>query len=69
LVAANPVLQAQFFDIIMRTVLEVIFGFCTRDKIGILGEVASYYFIIEAQGKGTLHAHGLVWLTDGIIID
>ena len=34
-------------------------------KVGILGEVISHYFMIEAQGKGTLHAHGLVWLTDG----
>ena len=65
LVAAHPVLQAQFFDIIMRTVLEILFGFGAKEKIGILGEVASHYFMIEAQGKGTLHAHGLVWLTDG----
>ena len=64
LVAAHPVLQAQFFDIIIRAILETVFGFGTKDKIGILGEVASYYFMIEAQGKGTLHAHGLIWLTD-----
>lgn len=65
LMSQNPVLQAQFFDIIMSTILEVLFGFGHKSRIGILGEVASYYFVIESQGKGTLHAHGLIWLTDG----
>jgi len=51
----------------MRTVLEIIFGFENEEKLGILGQVAAHNFIIEAQGKGTLHAHGLIWLTDGIV--
>ena len=51
----------------MRTVLETIFGFENEEKLGILGQVAAHYFIIEAQGKGMLHAHGLIWLTDGIV--
>jgi len=65
IIAEDPVRQARFFDKIMRTVLEVIFGFGNEGNVGILGQVAAYYFIIEAQGKGTLHAHGLIWLTDG----
>ena len=64
-IAMNPVLQAEFFDIMMTTVLNVLFGFKAMPKVGILGEVASHYFVVESQGKGTLHAHGLVWLTDG----
>ena len=56
----NALHWAQFFDKIFQAVLEVIFGFGNEDKIGILGEVAAYYFIIEAQGKGTLHSHGLI---------
>jgi hypothetical protein len=67
IMAENPVIQALFFDIIMRSILDVIFGFGSPAKVGILGEVASHYFVIETQGKGTLHSHGLVWLTDGMM--
>jgi Helitron helicase-like domain at N-terminus len=63
-IAEDPVRQARFFDKIMRTVVEVVFGFRNEGNLGVLGQVAAYYFIIEAQGKGTLHAHGLIWLTD-----
>jgi hypothetical protein len=48
----------------MRTVVEVVFGFGNEGNLGVLGQVAAYYFIIETQGKGTLHAYGLIWLTD-----
>jgi hypothetical protein len=65
IIAENPVLQAQFFDIIFRSVIDVVFGFAREPKLGIFGHVQAYYAIIEAQGKGTLHAHGLIWLTDG----
>ena len=65
LVAQNPVLQAQFFDRIFRAVTDVLFGFGRESHVGIFGEVAAHYDIIESQGKGTLHAHGLVWTADG----
>ena len=65
LVAQNPVIQAQFFDLIFRAVIDHILGFRRTDHIGILGQVQTYYAVVEAQGKGTLHAHTLVWLTDG----
>jgi Helitron helicase-like domain at N-terminus len=58
--AEDPVRQALFFNKVRQTVLEVIFGFGNEGNIGILGQVAVYYIIIEAQGKGTLHAHGLI---------
>ena len=45
--------------------MDHILGFGRSDHVGILGQVQTYYAIIEAQGKGTLHAHSLVWLTDG----
>jgi Helitron helicase-like domain at N-terminus len=66
IVAENPVLQAEFFDRIFQTVMDVLIGFSRESKIGILGKVSAYYAMIEAQGKGTLHAHGLIWLEDGI---
>ena len=68
LVANNPVLQAQFFDSIFRAVTDVIFGFGRDSRIGIFGKVVAHYDIIESQGKGTLHAHGLIWTADGAIL-
>jgi len=65
MIAENPSLQAQFFDIVFKAVIDVLFGFERDPKVGIFGEVVAYYAIIESQGKGTLHAHGLVWLKDG----
>jgi hypothetical protein len=38
----------------------------TRDHIesntGLLGQVAAYYGVVEAQGRGSLHVHMLLWL-------
>lgn len=66
LIARNPVLQARFFDTVFTAVIDHLLGFGRPDAIGILGKVAAYYALVEAQGKGTLHAHTLVWLSDGI---
>ena len=68
IVANNPVLQAQFFDSIFRAVIDVVFGFERESRIGIFGKVVAHYDIIESQGKGTLHAHGLIWTADGNLI-
>jgi hypothetical protein len=65
LVAQNPVIQAQFFDKVFTAVVYHLLGFGRENRIGILGKVSSYYALVEAQGKGTLHAHTLVWLSDG----
>jgi len=65
LVANNPTLQAKFFDTIFRAVIEVPFGFGRESKVGVFGEVVAHYDMIESQGKGMLHGHGLIWLKDG----
>jgi hypothetical protein len=66
MVAEDPVLQAQFFDTIFKAVIDVVFGFDKEpSKVGIFGEVSAYYAVVESQGKGTLHAHGLIWLMEG----
>ena len=36
---------------------------------GIFGLVKGYYGCIEAQGRGTLHCHMLVWLEGGLNLD
>jgi hypothetical protein len=65
-VADNPTLQATFFDTIFRAVVDVLFGFGRESKVGIFGQVVAHYDMIKSQGKGRLHAHGLIWLKDGI---
>jgi len=65
ILSQDPVLQALFFNIIFCAVIDVLFGFDRNPRVGILGEVSAHDAIIEAKGKGTLHAHGLIWLTDG----
>ncbi|KAJ6548846.1 hypothetical protein B0H19DRAFT_856124, partial [Mycena capillaripes] len=35
-------------------------------KGGILGMVKAYYGCVEAQGRGTLHCHILIWLEGGL---
>ncbi|KAJ3840150.1 hypothetical protein EV361DRAFT_783237, partial [Lentinula raphanica] len=33
---------------------------------GILGHVSAYYGCVEAQGRGTLHCHMLIWIEGGL---
>ena len=68
MIAEDPVLQALFFDVVFRAVIHILLGFDNDPKVGILGEVSAHYDVIESQGKGTLHAHGLIWLTDGTFL-
>ena len=44
-------------------------GYDPHDKDsegGIFGPVRGYYGCIEAQGRGTLHCHMLIWLEGGL---
>jgi Helitron helicase-like domain at N-terminus len=68
LIAENPVAQAQFFDTVFRAVVEVLFGSGNEKKLGMFGNIEAHYAMIEAQGKGTLHAHGLIWIVGGKIL-
>lgn len=67
LIARNPILQARFFDTVFQAVVDHLLWFARPEAIGILEKVATYYDLVEAQGKGTLQAHTLVWLSDGSI--
>ncbi|KAJ3559330.1 hypothetical protein NM688_g415 [Phlebia brevispora] len=58
---------AMFFDFIITTLLETLFGIrATRSRVhsekGIFGHVKSYFGCVETQGRGTLHLHLLIWL-------
>lgn len=65
LIAKNPVIAAQFFDIYIKAFISTVLGYEVTKKDltgGVLGLVKAHYGCIEAQGRGTLHCHMLVWL-------
>ena len=58
-----------FFHFLIRTIIETLFGvkvtnFQIKSRMGILGHISAYFGTVESQGRGTLHLHLLVWLTD-----
>jgi|SRR5882762_1364654 hypothetical protein len=68
-VAADPFAAAKFFHFVIDTMLEVLFGISADSRRGsvhrrpgIFGHVAAYIGTVEAQGRGTLHFHTVVWL-------
>ena len=70
LIARDPVLAARFFDIYMKAffsaVLRVDHTHGNDITPSILGVTKGYYGIVEAQGRGSLHCHMLVWLEGGL---
>ncbi|KAF8803392.1 hypothetical protein BYT27DRAFT_7214713 [Phlegmacium glaucopus] len=66
--ASDPYASAKFFHLMINTILEVLIGFSKRRngivvrKEGIFGVVQSYVGTVEAQGRGSLHLHLLLWL-------
>ncbi|KAJ3559445.1 hypothetical protein NM688_g341 [Phlebia brevispora] len=67
LVAKNPFIAAKFFNLYMEAFFNIVLGYDHESKTysdegGVLGHVSGYYGCVEAQGRGTLHCHMLVWL-------
>ena len=66
--ASDPYASAKFFHFLIETVIEVLFGISKMRngvfirKEGIFGVVKSYMGMVEAQGRGSLHLHLLLWL-------
>ncbi|KAF8202896.1 hypothetical protein BJ912DRAFT_841759 [Pholiota molesta] len=53
----------------MKSFISALLGFDPKSKNldgGILGVVKAYYGCVEAQGRGTLHCHMMVWLEGGL---
>ncbi|KAJ6562051.1 hypothetical protein B0H19DRAFT_1210051 [Mycena capillaripes] len=53
----------------MKAFISTILGYdSSGDNLdgGILGLVKAYYGCVEAQGRGTLHCHMLIWLEGGL---
>nr|GAT47507.1 ATP-dependent DNA helicase [Mycena chlorophos] len=60
--AENPVASAKFFHLSVKCLLDILFGTRRENGIGVFGKVGAYYGVVEAQGRGSLHVHILVWL-------
>lgn len=61
LAAKNPSACAVFFHTMIKNFISVILRFGTNGR-GLFGRCSSYYGSVEANGRGTLHCHMLVWL-------
>jgi len=60
---------AKFFNIYMKAFIRTLLGHDPHNKNsegGIFRPVKGYYGCVEAQGRGTLHCHMLVWLKGGL---
>ncbi|THU94167.1 hypothetical protein K435DRAFT_668842, partial [Dendrothele bispora CBS 962.96] len=69
LLSGNPFVGAEFFDLYVRAFIKTLLGYDPNDprkQPGILGKVKAYYGCVEAQGRGSLHCHMLVWIEGGL---
>ena len=69
LVAKNPAAAARFFNVYMKAFIFAVLGYDEKNRNsdgGILGKVKAYYGTVEAQGRGTLHCHMMVWVEGGL---
>ncbi|TFK60575.1 hypothetical protein BDN72DRAFT_747657, partial [Pluteus cervinus] len=49
----------------VRSFIKCVLGVGSEED-GLFGKVSGYYGCVEAQGRGTLHCHMLVWLEDSL---
>ena len=68
-VASDPFASVRFFHVVIKIIIEELFGIKKRGnhierKDGILGTVQCYIGTVEAQGRGSLHLHMLLWLKE-----
>lgn len=69
LISRNPVIAADFFELIMKAFIECLLGWRPRGEPvhrGLLGVVKGYYGCVETQGRGSLHCHMVLWLEGGM---
>lgn len=68
-VSKNPFVPAEFFDLYIKAFLKYLLG-CeddpSRNTVGVVNIVEALYHVVEAQNKGTLHCHMLVWVLGGL---
>ncbi|KZV80501.1 hypothetical protein EXIGLDRAFT_630073, partial [Exidia glandulosa HHB12029] len=64
-VAKDPVAAARFFHEMVQLFIDIILGM-KFDGRGIFGKTEAYYGMVEAQGRGSLHIHMLVWISGNL---
>ena len=65
LISSNPAVGAKFFNTYLKAFLRAVLGCMDEDLNvdgGILGTVKAHYGCVEAQGRGSLHCHMLIWI-------
>ena len=65
--ASNPIAGAEFFKLMVDQFTGTFLGFERACKHGVFGRVKHYYGVFEAQNRGSLHLHILIWL-EGVIL-
>jgi hypothetical protein len=68
-VAQDPFAATQFFFFLAKTILSTLFGFNADgrtgpNRMGELGVGSAYFGVVEAQGRGSLHLHLVMWLAN-----
>lgn len=70
MVASDPASAARFFDTVISAFINGLLHYDTKTSkskgAGILGNISDYYGMVEAQGRGSLHCHFLIWV-DGAL--
>jgi hypothetical protein len=64
LVSSNPAVGATFFNKYLRAFVQTVLGYRDgeQNEESILGVVKAHYGCVEAQGRGSLHCHMLIWV-------
>ena len=64
-IGQNPIAGADFFNVSIRNLIDILLGTERKDGVGVFGKVSTYYGVVESQGRGRLHIHMLIWLKNG----
>lgn len=71
--AEDPFASASFFHLVIIAILRHLLGIKSFDRdhsltrhTGILGRIEGYIGTVEAQGRGNLHLHMVLWLTGSV---
>jgi hypothetical protein len=62
---SNPVAVAQFFHHTCKGIFDGLLRSHTG-QAGIFGQVSNHFAVVETNGRGMLHFHGLIWVTGNI---
>ncbi|CAF0983083.1 unnamed protein product [Brachionus calyciflorus] len=65
-IANDPVSQSLNFDILIENFINFILGEKNCNNLGIFGKINGYYGMVEAQARGSLHIHFLIWIEDSL---